>query len=117
MNIRGREGNSIEAIKEAADAVTETIKNVRDEAQESWALRWAEPDARTTVRAAEYGKGTLVVIKGEKRGHFRGEFGDHQNSSEEQCRGRSVDPKVHLLGTTISCHLGNQRNYDAVGAS
>jgi hypothetical protein len=35
MNIRGREGNSIEAIKEAADAVTETIKNVREEAQES----------------------------------------------------------------------------------
>ena len=34
MNIRGREGNSIEAIKEAADAVTETIKKVREEAQE-----------------------------------------------------------------------------------
>ncbi len=35
MNIRGREGNSIEATKEAIDAVTETIKNVREEAQES----------------------------------------------------------------------------------
>jgi hypothetical protein len=32
MNTRGREGNSIEAIKEATDAVTETIKNVREEA-------------------------------------------------------------------------------------
>ncbi len=53
---------------------------MREETQESDPKGAAEQHVRATVRAAEYGRGTLVVIKAEKRGHFRCEFGGRQNS-------------------------------------
>ncbi len=63
MTIRGREGSSIEARKEATDAVTETKKNVREEAQESVPAEVSRTGCESSSPSSRGREGTIGCNK------------------------------------------------------